>query len=39
MPLQPGLTAEIEQQVVPELTAHALGNEGVRVFADRKSVV
>ena len=33
MPLQPGLTAEIEQVVVPELTADALGNHGVRVFA------
>ena len=28
-----GLTAEIEQMVVPELTADALGNHGVRVFA------
>ena len=33
MPLQPGLTAEIEQVVVPELTADALGNHGVQVFA------
>jgi fluoroacetyl-CoA thioesterase len=33
MPLRPGLTAEIEQLVVPELTADALGNHGVRVFA------
>ncbi|HYS94066.1 MAG TPA: thioesterase family protein [Candidatus Acidoferrales bacterium] len=33
MPLQPGLTAEIEQVVVPELTADALGNHGVRVWA------
>ncbi|HEY4909036.1 MAG TPA: thioesterase family protein [Methylomirabilota bacterium] len=33
MPLQPGLTAEIEQLVVPALTADALGNQGVRVLA------
>src|ERR1700694_5043943 len=32
MPLQPGLTAEIEQLVVPALTADALGNQGVRVL-------
>lgn len=33
MPFPTGLTAEIEQVVVPELTADALGNHGVRVFA------
>ena len=33
MPLQPGLIAEIEQLVVPALTADALGNQGVQVFA------
>ena len=33
MPFPAGLTAEIEQVVVPELTADALGNHGVRVFA------
>ena len=33
MPFQAGLTAEIEQVVVPELTADALGNHGVRVLA------
>jgi len=33
MPFPAGLTAEIEQMVVPELTADALGNHGVRVFA------
>lgn len=33
MPLQPGLTAEIEQLVVSALTADALGNQGVQVFA------
>jgi hypothetical protein len=37
MPLQPGLTAEIEQLVVPALTADALGNQGVRVFGPRRS--
>jgi predicted thioesterase len=33
MPFPAGLTAEIEQVVVPELTADALGNHGVRVLA------
>jgi len=33
MPLTPGLTAEFEQVVTPELTADALGNKGVQVFA------
>jgi fluoroacetyl-CoA thioesterase len=33
MPFPAGLTAEIEQVVVSELTADALGNHGVRVFA------
>jgi len=33
MSFPPGLTAEIEQVVVPELTADALGNHGVRVLA------
>jgi fluoroacetyl-CoA thioesterase len=33
MPLAPGLTCEFEQLVTPELTADALGNKGVQVFA------
>jgi predicted thioesterase len=33
MPLTPGLTGEFEQVVTPELTADALGNKGVQVFA------
>ena len=33
MPLAPGLTGEFEQLVTPELTADALGNKGVQVFA------
>jgi fluoroacetyl-CoA thioesterase len=33
MPLTPGLSAEFEQLVTPELTADALGNKGVQVFA------
>lgn len=33
MSLQPGQTAELEQVVTPELTADALGNRGVKVFA------
>ena len=33
MPLTPGLTAEFEQLVTSELTADALGNKGVQVFA------
>jgi len=33
MPLTPGLTAEFEQLVTCELTADALGNKGVQVFA------
>ena len=33
MPLTPGITGEFEQVVTPELTADALGNEGVQVFA------
>ena len=33
MTLQPGMTAEVEQVVTPELTADALGNKGVKVFA------
>ena len=33
MALTPGLTGEFEQVVTPELTADALGNKGVQVFA------
>jgi predicted thioesterase len=33
MALQVGLTAEVEQVVTEELTADALGNKGVKVFA------
>src|SRR5216683_875039 len=33
MPLAPGLTGEFEQIVTRELTADALGNKGVQVFA------
>ena len=33
MPLTSGLTAEFEQLVTSELTADALGNKGVQVFA------
>ncbi len=33
MPIQVGLTAEIEQVVTQELTADALGNTGVKVLA------
>lgn len=33
MPLEPGQTAEVECVVTPELTADALGNPGVTVFA------
>ncbi|HET7876558.1 MAG TPA: thioesterase family protein [Methylomirabilota bacterium] len=33
MPIQAGLTAEVEKTVTPELTADALGNKGVRVLA------
>ena len=33
MALTPGLTGEFEQLVTPELTADALGNKGVQVFA------
>jgi predicted thioesterase len=33
MALTPGLTGEFEQIVTPELTADALGNKGVQVFA------
>jgi fluoroacetyl-CoA thioesterase len=33
MPLTPGLSGEFEQVVTPELTADALGNKGVQVFA------
>jgi predicted thioesterase len=33
MPLTPGLTCEFEQLVTSELTADALGNKGVQVFA------
>jgi len=33
MPFPAGLSAEIEQVVTHELTADALGNRGVRVFA------
>jgi predicted thioesterase len=33
MPLTPGLTGEFEQVVTSELTADALGNKGVQVFA------
>src|SRR6266852_9711245 len=33
MPLAPGLTGEFEQLGTPELTADALGNKGVQVFA------
>ena len=33
MPLAPGLTGEFEQLVTLELTADALGNKGVQVFA------
>ncbi len=33
MSLEPGQTAELEQVVTPELTADALGNRGVKVFA------
>ena len=33
MPIQIGLTAEIEEVVTQELTAHALGNTGVKVYA------
>jgi fluoroacetyl-CoA thioesterase len=33
MPLTAGLTGEFEQVVTPELTADALGNKGVQVFA------
>jgi fluoroacetyl-CoA thioesterase len=31
--IQPGQSAEVEQVVTPELTADALGNRGVKVFA------
>jgi predicted thioesterase len=33
MAVEPGMTAEVEQVVTPELTADALGNRGVKVFA------
>ena len=33
MAIQVGLTAEVEQVVTQELTADALGNKGVKVFA------
>jgi fluoroacetyl-CoA thioesterase len=33
MPIQVGLAAEVEQVVTQELTADALGNMGVKVFA------
>jgi fluoroacetyl-CoA thioesterase len=33
MPLQPGQAATVERVVTPELTADALGNPGVTVFA------
>ena len=33
MPIQVGLSAEVEQVVTQELTADALGNTGVKVFA------
>src|SRR5262245_46900845 len=33
MPLEPGLTAEVERVVTDELTADVLGNPGVTVFA------
>ncbi len=33
MPIQAGLTAEVEQVVTPGLTADALGNKGVMVYA------
>jgi fluoroacetyl-CoA thioesterase len=33
MPLEPGLTAEVEHVVTDELTADVLGNPGVTVFA------
>jgi len=33
MPLTPGLTCEFEQLATSELTADALGNKGVQVFA------
>src|SRR6266705_3127413 len=33
MALTPGLTGEFAQTVTPELTADALGNKGVQVFA------
>ena len=33
MPIQAGLTAEVEQVVTPALTADAVGNKGVMVYA------
>jgi predicted thioesterase len=33
MPIQAGLTAEVEKTVTPDLTADALGNKGVKVLA------
>ncbi len=33
MNVQPGATAEVERRVTPEVTADALGNRGVQVFA------
>jgi predicted thioesterase len=33
MTLEPGMSAEVEQVVTPDLTADALGNRGVKVLA------
>lgn len=33
MPLEPGAVNEITRTVTPEVTAHAMGNRGVPVFA------
>lgn len=33
MEIAPGATAELSVTVTPELTAHAMGNEGVHVYA------
>jgi predicted thioesterase len=33
MPLEPGAVHEVHRTVTPEVTAHAMGNTGVHVFA------